>query len=78
MDILESARKHGVQDTDMLHAVTHFWQELNTDDPSTTVYIGPSRSAAPLEVVVLQDESGTAIIHAMEARRKYLERLVDL
>ena len=62
----------------MLHALRHYWRQLNTDDPSVTVFIGPSTSAAPLEVGVLRDESGIAIIHAMSARRKYLEGLGDL
>lgn len=36
--------------------------------------IGPSRSAEPLEVGVVVDDEGEAIIHAMPTRRKFLER----
>jgi hypothetical protein len=37
------------------------------------MFIGPSRTADPLEVGVVSDEEGTAVIHAMRARRKFLE-----
>ena len=77
MEILASARKHGIRDGDMLHALRHYWRQFDTDDPAVTVFIGPSTSAEPLEVGVIRDEGGTAIIHAMWARRKYLERLGD-
>ncbi|MGL5858427.1 MAG: hypothetical protein ACRC35_08510 [Angustibacter sp.] len=34
--------------------------------------IGPSRAARPLEVAVVVDEAGAAVIHAMPARRTFL------
>jgi len=37
------------------------------------MFIGPSRRAEPLEVGVVADEDGTAIIHAMKAREKFLK-----
>lgn len=73
MFIEPSARKHGVQDEDMRHAFRHHWRRIETDDVARTVFIGPSTSGEPLEVVVVSDEAGAAIIHAMAARRKYLE-----
>ena len=72
MDIEASARKHGVRDEDMLHAVRYFWRHIVTDDPAVTMFIGPSTMGQPLEVAVVRDDRGTAIIHAMGARRKYL------
>jgi hypothetical protein len=36
------------------------------------MFIGPSTRAEPLEVGVVTDEEGTAIIHAMKARDKFL------
>ena len=77
MEILASARKHGIADDDMLHAVLHYWRHFVTDDPSVTLFIGPSTAAKPLEVAVVRDEDGMAIIHAMGARRKYLARRGD-
>jgi hypothetical protein len=36
------------------------------------MFIGPSRTAEPLEVGVVSDEDGTAVIHAMKGREKSL------
>jgi hypothetical protein len=72
VDIEASARKHGVADHDMLHAVRNHWRAFETDDPAVTMYIGPATSAEPLEVGVVDDDQGTAVIHAMPARPKFL------
>lgn len=37
-----------------------------------TLYVGPSRTGAMLEVVVVDNEVRCAIIHAMAARPKFL------
>lgn len=71
MDIEASARKHGVSDDDMLHAVRNHWRGFATDDPAVTMYIGPARSGEPLEVGVVVDEQDAAVIHAMPARPKF-------
>jgi len=39
------------------------------------MFIGPSTSAEPLEVGVVTDDEGTAVIHAMRARPKFLRGL---
>ncbi len=73
MEIDANARKHGVTDEDMLHALRHHWRGFETDDPAITMFIGPSTRAEPLEVGVVADDEGTAIIHAMKARDKFLK-----
>lgn len=73
MDIETSARKHGVPDEDMIHAIRHHWRAFETDDPDVTMFVGPSRTAEPLEVGVVSDEDGIGVIHAMPARRKFLK-----
>jgi hypothetical protein len=73
VDIEPSARKHGVPDEDMLHALRLHWRAYMTDDPAVTMFIGPSRTGAPLEVGVVVDPDGAAIIHAMPARPKFLQ-----
>lgn len=73
MDIDASARKHGVPEEDMVHALRNHWRVFETDDPAVKLFIGPSRTGAPLEVGVVVDEEGVAIIHAMGARAKFLE-----
>jgi len=73
VDIEASARKHGVTDEDMLHALRHHWRAFDTDDPWVTLFIGPDLKGRPLEVGVVADEAGTAVIHAMSARGKFLK-----
>lgn len=72
VDIEASARKHDVPDDDMLHALQHHWRAFETDDPAVTMYIGPAMNAEPLEIGVVDDEEGTAVIHAMPARSRFL------
>jgi hypothetical protein len=73
VDIEASARKHGVPDDDMLHALRNHWRAFETDDPAVKLYIGPATTAEPLEVGVVTDEEGSAVIHAMPARQKFLK-----
>jgi hypothetical protein len=73
VDIEPSARKHGVPTDDMIHALRHHWRAFETDDPAVTVFIGPSTTGQPLEIGVVIDKVGTAIIHAMHARPKFLK-----
>lgn len=73
MDIEATARKHDISDEDMLHALRHHWRAYETDDPNVTMFIGPSRTGETLEVGVVADEDGVAVIHAMKARHKFLE-----
>ncbi len=42
VDIEASARKHGVHDEDMIHALRHHWPAFETDDPDVTMFIGSS------------------------------------
>jgi hypothetical protein len=72
MDIEPSARKHGITDDDMIHAFRNHWKSFETDDADVTMLIGPATSGEPLEVGVVVDDVGVAIIHAMRARPKFL------
>lgn len=71
--IAPSARKHGISDNDMTHALKHHQLVIGTDDPEFIIYVGPSRTAEPLETGVLDDEDGLTVIHAMSARFRYLK-----
>jgi hypothetical protein len=73
VDIEASARKHDVHDEDMLHAIRHHWRAFETDDPAVSMFIGPSREGVLLEVGVVSDDEGSAVIHAMKARDKFLK-----
>jgi hypothetical protein len=78
VEIDDSARKHGVADEDIIHAVDH---ELAIEDageePDRWLLIGPDRAGNLLEVVVLATVEGDQlVIHAMPMRPKY-RRLLE-
>jgi hypothetical protein len=68
--ILDSARKHGVVDEDILHAYQHPIRVLRLDD--LTMLIGPDRAARLLEVGLSNGEGVEFIVHAMPARPKFI------
>jgi hypothetical protein len=74
VEILASARKHGISDDDIDHAIDHALGWIShPDQPDFTMLVGPDRRAALLEVGVLQAGEQEYVIHAMQARRKYLK-----
>lgn len=48
VEIGESARKHGILDADIEHAMEHAMAFMDQDD-ERLLYVGPSRSGALLE-----------------------------
>lgn len=79
MEIHASARRHGIGDADILHALAHpLAVEDLGEDPDRWLVVGPDCAANLLEIVVLVTQEGTEmIIHAMPLRpiyRKLLER----
>lgn len=77
VEIHMSARRHGVADDDMLHAIDHSLvvDDLG-EDPDRWLVIGPDRSANLLELVVgVSVEGDELIIHAMPLRAVYRKLL---
>ena len=70
--IAASARKHGVTDEDIRHALKYYWTSHSTDDPAVAMYVGPSTTALFLEIGVLYGVDRATVIHAMPARRMLL------
>ncbi len=71
MEIHGSARRHGVADDDIQHAVNNA-MAIDDQDDDTRLYLGPSASGALLEVVTIVRDDGTElVIHAMPMRTKY-------
>jgi hypothetical protein len=66
-----SARKHGVRDRDMIHALNH---PILVDDleEGLTMFVGADKAGNLLEVGVIDSSDGPIIIYAMPARPKYL------
>ena len=75
MEIAGSARKHGVGDENIEHAIRHPIREVLGE--GRILIIGADRTGRFLEVVVLDDNPDEApiVIHAMPLRRKFLPYL---
>jgi hypothetical protein len=71
VEIAESARKHGIRDEDMLHAIRHPARIVPGE--GRDLVIGADRSGRLLEVVVLDDDPDEEpiVIHAMPLRPKF-------
>lgn len=66
--IHSAARKHGISDADIKHAVKHAMTTEESED-WTRLYIGPARNAALLEVITVTRGGRTEMaIHAMRMR----------
>lgn len=59
MEIYGSAKKHGVSDADIEHAVEHALMAAEEDD-GKVLYLGPDRAANLLEIVSVLREMGDA------------------
>jgi hypothetical protein len=71
VEIHPSARKHGIADEDIEHAMTHA-MAIDEQDDDTRLYLGPSRAGQLLEVAtVVRDDGSELAIHAMKMRQKY-------
>lgn len=78
MKVHDSARKHGIDQADAVHAADHavFVADLDGDRPARQLRLGFDASGRLLEIVVLRFDSGNELlIHAMKARRQYLDLL---
>jgi hypothetical protein len=70
--IAQAARKHGIADEDMFHALRNPIAQWRLDD-DFTMRLGPARDGDLLEVGVLGiDTDDPVIVHAMRARPQYL------
>ena len=78
MKVHDSARKHGVDPDDAVHAAEHavYVSDLDEDSPARQLRLGFDAAGRLLEVVVLRFDSGNELlIHAMKARHQYLDLL---
>jgi hypothetical protein len=77
VEIYASARKHGIDDLDIAHAVDHALA-TGDDDDGKVLHLGPDRAGNLLEVVsVLRDDGTEIVVHAMRMRRIYESFLRD-
>lgn len=72
MDIYDSARKHGIRDDDIRHAIQHALVVADEEETSKVLYIGPDYAGNLLEIVsVLRDNGTEIVVHAMAMRPTY-------
>ncbi len=70
--IASSARKHGIDDEDLLHAYRNATDAYALEE-DLMMLVGPARTGVFLEIGVVRSEEGTpVIVHAMEARPRFL------
>lgn len=76
MEVAGSARKHGVRDGDIEHAVRYPLRVV-AQGGGRDLVIGADRSGRLLEVIVLDDDPDEepVVIHAMALRPKYHHHL---
>lgn len=67
-EILDSARRHGIADDEILHAFRNPIRTFDVDD-GLIMLIGTTTSGQLIEVGVVD---GPVIVHAMPARDKFL------
>ena len=77
IEILATVHRHGIADEDIQHALRNaIFDYPDQGDHELTMAVGPARNGVTmLEVGYLMSEDGRlVVIHAMRARRKYVER----
>lgn len=78
MEIHPSARKHGVADEDIEHAMDNA-MSIDDQEDDTRLYLGPARNVELLEVVtIIRDDASELVIHAMKMRPKYRRLLPEI
>ncbi|HTZ87260.1 MAG TPA: hypothetical protein VMB05_11395 [Solirubrobacteraceae bacterium] len=72
MRIAQPARKHGIPDDDMFHAVRNPIAQWQLDE-DFMMRVGPARDGDLLEIGLLGiDTDDPVIVHSMRARPQYL------
>jgi len=71
LGIHPAARKHGISDDDIKHAIACA-MSIDDRDNDLRLYLGPARNSELIEVVTVVENDATELaIHAMRMRRKY-------
>lgn len=79
MEVHRSARKHGIADETILHAVDGALVVIDLEpnaDPPRVLAIGPDESGNLLEIIWLEfPDQAPIVIHAMPLRRAFYDLL---
>ncbi len=77
MEFTDSARKHGISEEDILHAIRHplaYCAQIY-DGERRMLILGPDSSGRVLEIVVVPAREPERVIHADVLRPKFYDRL---
>lgn len=70
--IAPSARKHGHDDENILHALRNYIDAFGMDD-GFTMLVGPDFSGKLLEVGIIEPDDGAiVVVHCMDCRDQFL------
>jgi hypothetical protein len=69
--ILQSTYKHGINQSDILHAYRNFI-EVRTHAKDGLVYVGPAQNGNLLELGIVKIEQEWVIVHAMRLRKGFV------
>jgi hypothetical protein len=70
--IADVARKHGISDEDILHAIRNEIYSSTTNDDDLVIVVGPATTGNLLEIGILgRDGDDPVVIHAMNLRPKF-------
>ncbi len=76
MEILPSARKHGISADDIRHGFNNAIAAITTpDQPDFTMVVGADLNGQLLEIGVLAADDNDYVIHAMPARVKHVKMI---
>lgn len=79
MEVHRSARKYGVSDVAIVHAVDHALVVIDLEpdaDPPRVLAIGPDEAGNLLEIIWLEfPDRAPIVIHAMPLRRTFYDLL---
>jgi uncharacterized DUF497 family protein len=75
VEIRPSARKHGISDADIRHAIRHprVYREVERDGDPQILIIGPAHDGRFLEIVIVPADGPTRVIHADNLRPKWYD-----
>jgi hypothetical protein len=78
--ILDSARKHGINDTDILYVLAHAVERIAIDGENDKyLYFGFNAALNELEVVTVEiHDENIIVIHAMKARKSTIKWIEEL
>ena len=72
--VVPSARKHGLTDRSILHAISIAFRVVRIETDLVLI-IGPDENGQLLEVIVVDPDDDARIIHAMPLRRRFMHYL---